>query len=195
MRSQIRPAYERTQCRCRPSSGDSPYYLRFLRRVGGRGPRRPRYGRPESALGSEMSKTPSKLDRDHVRLPTLASRRVKFQEALVDHHAEPITKVDRRIFTTISVRSQTRQYRRRTSSCFVQEAAQKASLWDEHLVDEEETAFGSEATADGFAQRGGRRGLFSRVAYRGSAYRRQHGGCGPDFDISWRSADASSFLP
>jgi hypothetical protein len=107
MRSQIRPAYERIQCCRRPPSRDPPNHLRFLRRAGGLGRRQTRYGRAESALDNDVSKIRPKLDRNHVRLPTLARRLVKFQEALVDHHAQLVTKVDRGIFTAISVCSQT----------------------------------------------------------------------------------------
>src|SRR6266852_2297109 len=181
VRSQIHPAHERTQCCCRPSGGDPPYHLCFLRRAGGprtrhRHGRHGRHGRPEesaeSVLDNEMSKIRTELGRYHVRLPTLASRLVKLQEAMVDHHAEPIAKVDRRISTAIGVCSQTRQYRRRTTTSpasFQETAQEAASLWYEHLDDdgddEEETAFYSEATiSDGFALRGGRRGIFSRVA-------------------------------
>lgn len=202
MCSQILPAHhERTQCCRRPSGGDSQHHLRFLRRAGRhrqtRRTQRTRQRRPDSVPGGDVSEIRSKLDRDHIRLPTLASRLDRFQEALVDHHAEPVTEVDRRFFTAIGACSQTRQYRRRTSASapFFQETAQKAALWHERPDDgEEETACCSEATSDGLAQRDGRRGLFSRVTHRGSSFARQNGGCDPDLDISWRIC-ASSFLP
>ena len=62
-----------------------------------------------------MSSIRSKLDRDHVRLPTLASGRAKLQEALVDHHTQPLSKVDRGVFGALGVHAQTCQYRRRPS--------------------------------------------------------------------------------
>jgi len=189
MRSQICPAYERTQCRRRPPRGDSPRHLRFLRRARRiRIRTRTRRQRRGAEFTLKMPKIRSKLARDHVRLSTLASGRVKFQKALVDDHAEPVARVGRRVFGAIGVRSQTRHRRRRTAlSSPGQESAQEASLWHERLdeeEDKEESAFCAKAAPDGSARRGGRRDAFSRVAYRGCTSRRRHGGRYADVEIS-----------
>ncbi len=96
-----------------------------------------------------MSKVSSRVDRDHVRLSTLASRLIKFQGAMVDHHTKPITKVDRRISSEIDVCSKTRRCRRWTSRFFLfKETVQTAPFWHEH----EEAMFRSNAASDGFVQ-------------------------------------------
>ena len=161
MRSQVQVAFQCTQ-RCRRSSSrDSVYHLHLLRRTVRF--RRTRRRRPAPGLCDEMSEVSSRVDRDHVRLSTLASRLVKFQEAMVNHHTKPITKVDRCISSEIGVFSKTRQHRRWTYSpspssppslfrfhfFLLKETVQTAPLWHEH---EEGAMYRSKAASYGFAQ-------------------------------------------
>lgn len=104
------------QHRRRSSSRDPPHHLRLLC-----------WGFPRTLPRRGLEKTEiwSTLARDHVRVSAMASGRIRFQEALVHHHARPVPKVDRRVFGEVIARAQTCEPRRRAAA---QKATQEAPL-------------------------------------------------------------------
>jgi len=75
--------FKRQQSCCRPSSRDSPCHLPLYQG----------FLRSQPEFYRERTKISPKLGCDHIRLSTLASSCIGFQEALVYYHTGPFTEV------------------------------------------------------------------------------------------------------